>query len=619
VWAVVAVALIIRLAGIRWGLPDVFEEAYPFKVAWRMWGLDGGSPTLNPHWFHYPSLMIYVQYALIGAIRLVLAVTRIAPDLASLQALYAKDPSVFYVTGRAVTSVLGALTVLPTMAIAQRAGGPRAALLAGLLVALSPALVANSQLIEVDVPLTLLVTCAVAMAIDLASRTQARAIREAALCGIALGLATSTKYPGILTAIPMAFALAMRARRTIESQAAVESWVLMGTAVVTFLATSPFVLLDSSAAIADMQAEGIHLRLGHFGSEQGAAWVYYARSWFVDALGWLAGLAAIFGLLRFAIWKREPWAVLSAAFVVPHLLVVSAWAMKADRYLLPIIPPGFIFAAALLLWSLRRLVRRQIPSIAVVGIAALCLVTDAQHWTEYASRFGPDSRTLARAWVSRSLPPGSMVVVESYGPRLASPLELQGMGPDAWRAFPTRPDIRTKYWLLPIPMFQVAPERSAVYYDPRFLPQADAWIVSGAVRDRYRAERERFPVQNAFYDWLDERWTQAARIAVKTGTGPEIVIYRNPAQQIPFGSRIVPPPPPTALMLETDGVDGESTFYYALGVNYLGFGRPWDAVQCFQYALSFRNISGGVSRTQIYDAMDRAHEQIVVHGSKGTP
>ena len=94
-WAVLAIALASRLMGINWGLPEVYEEAYPLKLAWHMWGLDGRPATLNPGFFHYPSLVVYLQYAVLGLVRAVLFVTGVAPNPDALRALYAHDPTVF--------------------------------------------------------------------------------------------------------------------------------------------------------------------------------------------------------------------------------------------------------------------------------------------------------------------------------------------------------------------------------------------------------------------------------------------------------------------------------------------------------------------------------------------
>src|SRR5207244_5897414 len=65
--AIALAALALRLHGIGWGLPEVFEEAYPFKAAWEMWGWGPQRGLdLNPHFFKYPSLTLYLQFLVQG-------------------------------------------------------------------------------------------------------------------------------------------------------------------------------------------------------------------------------------------------------------------------------------------------------------------------------------------------------------------------------------------------------------------------------------------------------------------------------------------------------------------------------------------------------------------------
>ena len=52
---------------MTWGLPEGYEEATPLREAWDMWGWGlGRGVDLNPHFFNYPSLTIYLQFAAMG-------------------------------------------------------------------------------------------------------------------------------------------------------------------------------------------------------------------------------------------------------------------------------------------------------------------------------------------------------------------------------------------------------------------------------------------------------------------------------------------------------------------------------------------------------------------------
>jgi hypothetical protein len=206
-----------------------------------------------------------------------------------------------------------------------------------------------------------------------------------------------------------------------------------------------------------------------------------------------------------------------------------------------------------------------------------------------------------------------MIVLEAYGPDVPGPLKFMSAGVGRVGSGAAEGGM-PYYWTMPIPMFQVEPERSAVYYDPRLYTQADAWVVTGAVRDRYRADRARFPAQNAFYDWLASHWKEAARIRLATGGGSEIVIYRNPDQGVPFLLRVGSPPAPTRFMIETGGADGEAAFYRNLGMNYIGFGHFAEAAESFELALRFPE-SSGATRAQNLRGLDLSRRALLDHGA----
>jgi hypothetical protein len=627
----VGLALAARLAGIGWGLPQVYEEATPLRKAWAMWGFEAGRGfDPNPHFFKYPSFAIDLQVISLALVKAWLALMGQARSGLELQAVYFMDPTPFYLAGRVVTAVLGALTVWPAYGIAKRAGGLGAALLAGLLVALSVPLIAKSQVIEVDVPLALFVTLAVALAVRLADPASARPLRTAIVTGVAAGLAASTKYPGAIALVPALVAAWLRGRadRTFGLRGTIRAAACIGVSMLAaFFLTSPYVVLDHATFSSQLAEERQHMVLGHFGSAEGATWLYYARAWFTTLLGPVVGVFALAGLTWFGVLRRAPWALIVSSCVVPFMVILCSWTMRADRYILAILPLALV-AAAVTLYAVaalglarrssragkRRLGAGLSPRVSWalgIGLAALLLVFDLPRWAAHARQLGPDSRTLALRWVEANVPAGSLLAVESYGPPLVSPISLSAVDRELFAELRRRGFAPPLYGVLPIPMFQVVAERSAALYDPRLYRGVDFWIVSASVRDRYRGDPARFRSQVAFYDTLATRWIEVARFAPSTGNGAPIFVYRNPNADRPFALRTSPPPEPRAESLSGPGAGGVAYFYYAYGLTEEAIGSPAYALVAYRQAARCPPGEGSPGQATLDAALRRAEARAV--------
>ncbi len=635
--SVLLLALAARLPLLSWGLPDVLEEAIPFWVAWDMWGWHSDWRLgLDPGFFRYPSLVIYLQLA---AQVLHYAALRLTGSVHSVQEFYAvfqAAPGPSLVIARSITAAFGVLTLWPAWALARRAAGPRAAVLAMLLLALHPVLLARSQLVEVDLPLTFFTTWGLLLAVRFTEQPSAR---RALGMGLVAGLATSCKYTGAMLLAPalVAIAIARRveptgpaparagvgasgrrpapaharsgvARGPARWTASRPAWALLcGAALlVAFLASSPYVLIDRAAFMRDLLDERQHMALGHFGVTGGPALFGYAREWFATLMGWPLGIASLAGLMWF-VARRRPWALVLAGFLLPYVAIVGSWNTQAERYLVPLVPLSVVAAAALAVAVIEaaeaRLVRRraategpgapapgQARPAAVVGIALAALALGGPLALRlpavYASR-EPDTRTRAREWIEANVPAGSLILTEAYGPDLFTAMRYRRLkrSPRTVRDMLKRLHYeRPIYAVLDLPVFQVTPERSARFYSVRAHSLADIVIVSSSVRDRYRLAPARFGPQLAFYDSLEAGWRKLQVLRPGRGPGPELVIYGNPRALPPFAARRdLGPAEPVAVAGALTGAEG--AYYTQLALNYEVFGHREQAKQCYLRAL----------------------------------
>jgi hypothetical protein len=618
--ALFLVALAVRLAGAGWGLPQLYEEATPLRVAWKLWawgeshGFDG-----NPRTFSYPSLVFYLHF--LGQ-ALLFAGLRLAGTIHSaldFRVLYAIDKSAFVLVGRAISALFGAGLVPATYALTRRLAGKAAGWAAALLVAAAPVLVLRSTEIEVDLPLAFFATLGCVQALRLLDRPTTS---NSVWAGVLTGLATSSKYPGLILIVPCAVAIALapsaslirpstgpqviadRRRRLSGRRQEVVSpralststrsarlrlvFVLLGIAALVFCVTSPYVLLDRAEFWRDIAKEREHMQHGHFGLGGGSAFLYYAGALSDRMLGWSLAACSLAGIAIHACWKRRAEAIVVASLPAFYLGLVGTWTMKADRYLLLLVPVGIAFATSAVAWGVARVrgatTRASAGVLWTLAVAGLGLPFAAQYMQgDLWERFRPDTRTQALRWVQQHVPEGSLIAAEQYAPDFAnftSPELMDEVAPRL-RQIVRRPRF---YAVQFVPMFQVLAERSAAFYDPALYRAADLFVVTSSVRARYETERSRYPTQCALYDSLERSWPRAAQFPNHGLAGPAITIFRNPDHAGWFASRREVPGPVGAGASQS-GM--ENYFYWNFGVNYETGGHFDRAIESYRIALHY--------------------------------
>jgi len=439
-------AAALRAIGIQYGLPygNLLnpDEQSIVPRAWKLVHGGGG----DPHWFDYPTLLIYVN--------------------APFQAWQA-HPS--YLTARIVALVLGVASVAAAWWLGRRAYGETAGAVAAAATAACTIHVAYSRQAVTDVPLT--VGVGAALALMVAGRIE--------LAGIAAGLATGFKYPGVFLVVPLVVAAWGRWRRLAGALA------LM---VVAFLASSPFVLVHRHQAWhAAFRVQRL-ARQGWLGFEHD----HIAPIAFVDRLWHGLGPALVVAALGLvvALARRTRTDLVLASFVLAYFADLMTLRAHFDRYTLPLVPP---------LAALAGRFRSLVPVTLLLLVVPLTwAIRDDKRLTR------TDTRVVAAHWIERHVPPGTDVAADPSTPAVAGlrvlPLQLPGPG----RSFDENRNVdrlRTKGIHLV--------------------------IISGAVTDRIDAARERYPLESRFYDDLASRASRIYYVAPGAGhSGPWVAVYR---------------------------------------------------------------------------------------------
>jgi 4-amino-4-deoxy-L-arabinose transferase-like glycosyltransferase len=315
---------------------------------------------LDPHWFDYPSLLLYL--------------------LAPFQA-WQDDPS--YLTARLVVAAFGVGTVAAAWWLGRVSYGTTAGLVAAAVVAVETVGVAYSHMAVTDVPMTALVTVSLALAVT--GRLE--------WAGVAAGLAAGAKYPAVFLVVPLVVAAWGRWRRLAVS---------LGLAVGAFLATSPFVLVHPHQAWSDATRVQRLAREGWLGFEHDS-WVPFSftgKLW--GGLGPVLVIAVI-GLVL-ALRRRARTDLILASFVLVYFADLLTIRAHFDRYVIPLVP-----ALAVLAGRQRALAPL---TLALLIVPLVWAIGDDSRLTR------TDTRVVAHAWIDSHLPAGATVAAESSTPAL---------------------------------------------------------------------------------------------------------------------------------------------------------------------------------------------------------
>src|SRR6266542_4352467 len=269
-------AAALRLVGIEYGLPfGGLLNPDERSIVPRAWGMVHGA-GLDPHWFDYPTLVMYV--------------------LAPFQA-WQGHPS--YLTARLVIAAFGVGAVAAAWWLGRAAYGQTAGLVAGAAVAVETIGVAYSHMAVTDVPMTALI--AVSLALAVTGRLE--------WAGVAAGLAASAKYPAVFLVVPLVVAGWGRWRRLALST---------GLAVGAFLATSPYVLVHPGQAWDDASRVQRLARDGWLGFEHDsfALFSFTGKLW--AGLGPALAVAVL--SLVLALRRRTRTDLILSAFVLAYLV-----------------------------------------------------------------------------------------------------------------------------------------------------------------------------------------------------------------------------------------------------------------------------------------------------------
>src|SRR5262245_13041822 len=521
---------------VRLRFPAVEDEAMPAKKAFEMWDWGAGHLSLDPQTAGWPSLSFYAHLLLQHLQYWVGRWTGAYADRLDYFVAARLDPEIVLRPARALSAIAAGVVIWAAARLAGRLTGRAGALLSGALLVVSPMLVDHSLLVTPDI----LVAAFVALAVDrLVAFHERGRIADSLWAGVWIGLGISTKYTPVLM-LPALF-VAHLARGGVDPPSRPASWLDRGpwmgfaAAIVAFVATSPYLVLDLGTLARDVAGQTLHMTGGHFGGGAKPGLIFYFFDVLGPGLGWTGLLTCLVGLAWGSMSPRSAWWVLIAC-VAPYYLGAALLKTQFPRYVLPLLMPLAVGASALvprlrvLPWSRSRAVSTALVALVIVIAVVPAAITSGQ---KYVAESRPTTHQLASEFLREAAGPGGRhIAAEVLSVTLRTARDTEVLDPNVLQRLSPRQRARLeaqpRVELTRIPMYAVRPELSRFYYDLRHYIAEDFIVVSQAVRGRYLESADRFPAQVLFYADLDRYGRRVRRFGPEQGRGAEIDIYRLP-------------------------------------------------------------------------------------------
>jgi 4-amino-4-deoxy-L-arabinose transferase-like glycosyltransferase/tetratricopeptide (TPR) repeat protein len=515
---ILAVAAFLRFWHIGWSLPELYEEAIAVRVSTQFWKFGASGIDLSPKFFTYPAFTFYLQFAAEGVWYWAGRIFGVYGSFDAFETANKADFTTFALIGRSISCLFDLGTVVTAYAIAKRLLSGNAGLLAALFVAVSTLHVKEAHLVNVDTPLTFLCLLTAYFSLRYFERPT---LRFAILAGACMGLATATKYNGAVVGIAIAAAFLARLEKPADIGSFLRDkrfWAALACGAGVFIAFNPYIILEFDTFSHDLFGASTHMTTGHLGVDTRTitAW-YYLFEVFPGAIGFPLTVFGVGSLLYLTLERKRKYFVV-LAFPLVFFAILSSWAMRAERYALPLVPFLAICGgiAGVLLWErfILPAIQRAAGSRRVTGIAFIpgALILFAGVYTPVNADYAyhkaytlPDTRTITKQWIEKNYPAGTAIATGPFGIEFA----------------------KTVFLTLPVPFNALQTEQQAPFFHRVWYENLDLFIASDYDYGRYAQDPARFSEFLQFYDSLESTDTLVFESKPSEfNSGPTLWVYK---------------------------------------------------------------------------------------------
>ncbi len=515
----VVLGAVLRIWNMGWGLPEFYEEGIPLRAAYEMWSSGRHGFDFLPATFVYPAFTFYLQFLIQGLHFLVGSTLGVYHGLDSFCHAWETNPTAFVIIGRATSILFDCGSIVLAYIIGKRHLNVHAGILAAVMIAVNPLHIQESHLINVDTPLTFFVLLSLLFAYRLVDEQN---IKWYILSGISIGLAAATKYNGALLFLLLLTAHVLKVKTVKEAFVSLKSPSLLTAIILAgfiFAVFNPYILLRFGDFMRSFSEVETHMTTGHLGLDKNTSTLSY---YFLDSLpkimGWPMMIVVILSVIKLII-ARSKKNLLLVSFPFYFILTIGVWAMRADRYIFPIVPNliliGSIGMCSILAFRqnidnrplsfLVLKLRRWSPIVLIILIILVIGPQISSVLTYQRMLSLPDTRAVVKQWIERNITSGSAIASGPFG------IDLE----------------KDNYLVLSIPFNAGGTEKTIAFYDARWYEDLDVVITSDYDYGRYLQEPGRFHDILRFYDTLHSSWKLIFSTAPgDSQSGPTFWLYQ---------------------------------------------------------------------------------------------
>lgn len=403
--AIILIGAAVRYLGITFGLPMYLIRPDELTLISR--ALQFGTGDLNPHYFNYPSLYMYILFFFYGVYFAVGSIIGLFNGQMDFLGLFNTDPSSFILISRSFSALCGVLTIYVVYRIGMTMKDKLTGLTAALFTSLAYLHVRDSHFGVTDVTVTLFIACSVLFMLKSLANP---ATRYYFLAGLFAGLSTSTKYLGIVLPVPMLIAHYYSLKNLHGRFHILRDWfdrrlvVFCAALILFFLIGTPYALLDYKTffsgffrevgfVMVDKQEEFFH-----------RGWFFYLWFSLFHGLGWPFLLASIIGII-FSLRNIPRKSLVLLAFPLVFYLITGKSFRGYVRYAIPFVPFLSVTAAVCVTSIIESIkLGNRYKAHAGLLITVLLLIPSISNIIAFDRLLlKEDTRIEANNWISESL------------------------------------------------------------------------------------------------------------------------------------------------------------------------------------------------------------------------